>query len=82
LNKLLSFLVESKIVPDDVFPTFDSSFNDEILPDCILKVSIFEYDSLNYELFIMTLSGERIPAPDLSEGEVLPVTLKAPAVNG
>lgn len=71
MNKVLSFLVDSKIVPDDVLSTVDSSFNDEILPDCILRVRIFEYDSLNYELFIMTPSGERIPAPDLSEGEVL-----------
>lgn len=76
MNKVLSFFVDSKIVPDDVFSTVDSSFNDEILPDCILKVRIFECDLLNNELlfspiFIMTPSGERIPAPDLSEGEVL-----------
>lgn len=68
LEKLLSFLVDGKIVPKDVLPTLDLAFDDKTLIECMNLGSNFEYDSINDELFIITNSGDRIQAPDLSEG--------------
>lgn len=61
LEKILKFLVDDNIVPDQ-------SLNDKALIDAINRGSDLVYDELTDELFFLDDKGEKILAPDLSSG--------------
>jgi len=68
IAKLLQFLVDGGIVPIEALPSSDFVFNDEVLLECINAGTDLEYDSLTDELFVKTVDGGKIKAPDLSDG--------------
>lgn len=68
LEKLLSYLIDDKIIPKDVLPSNDIDLCDPVLIKCMEEGSEFWYDAINDELFIITDNGDKIKAPDLSYG--------------
>lgn len=68
LKTILSFLVEGKIVPENVLPTVDTPFSSEILHEMMDAGNDLRYDALSDELFIIQNDGSSLLCPDLSKG--------------
>lgn len=68
LKKVLSYLVDGGIIPEDVLPSSDVPFSSESLLKEINKGSDLHYDSMTDELHVVKSDGTTFKCPDLSEG--------------
>lgn len=68
LREILSYLVEGKVISEDLLPSNDTTFSSEILNSRMREGCELEYDALSDELFIINPDGSKMICPDLSEG--------------
>lgn len=68
LEELLDFLIKDGIIPKDLLPSSEETFECDSLIESILKGNEFKYDAINDILYYISDTGEEVLCPDLSDG--------------